>query len=286
MTTYAVTGATGGLGGAAVAALIARGITPGDIVAVVRDEAKAAHLAEAGVAVRVAAYEDRDALEAALAGVDRLLLVSSPTVGSRTGQHRTVIDAAKAAGVGLLGYTSLLGADASPLLLAGEHRETEAYLADSGVDHVVLRNGWYSENYAASLPAAVETGVFYGSAGTATVAPAARADYADAAAAALIDPEPGRVYELAGDEHLTYAEIAAAFGEIAGKTIGYQDLPVADYRAALVEAGVPAPAAEVFADSDGGAALGALDSTSTDLRDLRGAPSTRFADAVRAAVEQ
>lgn len=284
MTTYAVTGTTGGLGGAAVAALIARGVTPSDIVAFVRDEAKATALTEAGVVVRVADYEQSDALDAALRGVDRLLLVSSPEVGKRSPQHRNVVDAAKRAGVAFIAYTSLLNADTSPLLLADEHRETEAYLADSGVDHAVLRNGWYSENYAASAPAAIDSGVFAGAAGTATVAPAARADYADAAAVVLLAPEAGRVYELAGSQHLTYPDIAATFGEIGGKAVRYQDLSVADYRAALVDAGVPGGGADIVSDSDGGAAQGALDSSSTDLADLRGTESTPFIDAIRAAL--
>ncbi|WOC12807.1 NAD(P)H-binding protein [Gordonia sp. MP11Mi] len=284
MTTYAVTGSTGGLGSAAIAALIARGVAPSDIVAIARSEAKAAPLAESGVAVRIADYEQFDTLVTALAGVDRLLLVSGSEVGRRTPQHRNVIDAAKKAGVGFAAYTSLLGADTSPLLLAGEHRETEAYLADSGVDHVILRNGWYSENYAGSAASAIDGGVFYGAAGAATVAPAARADYADAAAAAVIAPEPGRVYELAGSEHLTYTDIAAVFGEIAGKPVRYQDIPVADYKAALIDAGLPESAAEIVSDADAGAANGALDSSSTELTDLRGgAAQTPFVDVIRAA---
>ncbi|MGO3326742.1 NmrA family NAD(P)-binding protein [Gordonia sp. (in: high G+C Gram-positive bacteria)] len=281
MTTYAVTGATGGLGGAAVAALTARGVTPSDIVAFVRDEAKATALTEAGVVVRVADYEQSDALDAALDGVDRLLLVSSPEVGKRSPQHRNVVDAAKRAGVAFIAYTSLLNADTSPLLLADEHRETEAYLADSGVDHAVLRNGWYSENYAASAQAAIDGGEFVGSAGTATVAPAARADYADAAAAVLLAPDAGRVYELAGSQHLTYPDIAAAFSEVAGTSVRYRDVPAADYKALLITAGVPAGGAAIVADSDSGAAQGALDSSSTDLADLRGVESTPFVDVIR-----
>lgn len=285
MTTYAVTGATGGLGSAAVAALIARGVAPSDIVAVVRDEAKAASLAEAGVQVRVGDYEKPETLTSAFAGVDRLILVSSPEVGRRAPQHRNAVDAAKGAGVAFVAYTSLLGADTSPLLLAAEHVETEAYLAGSGLDHVILRNGWYSENYAASAQSAIDGGVFYGSAGTATVAPAARVDYADAAAAAVLAPEVGRVYELAGSQHLTYADIAETFAEIGGTPVRYQDIPVADYKAALIDAGLPEGAAEIFSDSDGGASRGALDSASTDLADLRGgATATSFVDAVRAAL--
>ncbi|WP_347954783.1 NmrA family NAD(P)-binding protein [Gordonia aichiensis] len=284
MTTYAVTGATGGLGGAAVTALIERGVDPTDVVAVVRDETKAATLTAAGVTVRTADYDDPSALRAALSGVDRLLLVSGPEVGKRLPQHTNVIEAASAAGVSLIAYTSILRADVSPLALATEHRATEKLLADSGLGTVLLRNGWYSENYTQSLAPALATGVFAGSAGTGTVAPAARADYADAAAAALLSAPAGAVYELAGAEHLTYADIAAAFAAASGRPVTYQDLPEAEYAAVLTAAGVPAAFAAILADSDAWAAAGALDSASTDLADLRGRPATPFAEVVAAAL--
>ena len=284
MTSYAVTGATGGLGGAAVHALIARGVAPSEIVAVVRDEAKTDALKAAGVTVRVADYGDPAALRAAFAGVDRLLLVSGPEVGKRLPQHTNVIDAAKAAGVGLLAYTSILRADKSPLALAEEHVATEKLLAESGLTTVLLRNGWYSENYTQSLAPALASGVFAGSAGTGIVAPAARADYADAAAAALLIDEPAAVYELAGDEHLTYADIAATFAAVSGKPVAYQDLPEAEYAKILEGAGVPGPFAAILADSDAGVANGALDSTSSALADLRGTSSTPFAEVVEDAL--
>ncbi|MBM7367936.1 NmrA family NAD(P)-binding protein [Gordonia hydrophobica] len=284
MTTYAVTGATGGLGGSAVTALIERGVAPGDIVAVVRNQAKADALTSAGVTVRVADYTDPAALRSALAGVDKLLLVSGSEVGQRLPQHTNVIGAAEAAQVGLIAYTSILRADDTPLALADEHAATEKLLADSGIDTVLLRNGWYSENYLQSLAPALESGVFAGSAGTGSVAPASRADYADAAAAALLTAPAGAIFELAGDEHLTYADIAATFAAVGGKPVAYQDVPEADYAAALEGAGIPGPFAAILANSDAGAAKGALDSTSTDLADLRGKPSTPFAEVVKAAL--
>lgn len=284
MTTYAVTGATGGLGGSAVTALIERGAAASDIVAVVRDEAKADALKAADVVVRVADYADPTALRAAFDGVDRLLLVSGPEVGRRVPQHTNVIEAAKAAGVELIAYTSILRADKSPLALAEEHVATEKLLAESGLRTVLLRNGWYSENYTQSLAPAVESGVFAGSAGTGVVAPAARADYGDAAAAALLADAPAPVYELAGDEHLTYADIAATFASVSGRPVVYQNLPEAEYAKVLEGAGVPGPFAAILADSDAGVANGALDSASSALADLRGTSSTPFAEVVKAAL--
>ncbi len=110
-------------------------------------------------------YSDEAALTAALQGVDKLLLISSSEVGQRAVQHRNVINAAKAAGVKFIAYTSLLHADTSPLGLAAEHIETEQMLADSGIAYALLRNGWYTENYLASAPPALEHGVFIGAAG-------------------------------------------------------------------------------------------------------------------------
>ncbi|GAA1457340.1 NAD(P)H-binding protein [Williamsia maris] len=283
MTIYGVTGATGQLGRLAVDDLIERGTPAGDIVAIVRDEAKASGLADHGVVVRVADYADTAALTTAFAGVDRLLFISGSEVGSRVAQHSSVVDAAVAAQVGLVAYTSILEADTSGLSLAAEHVATEKALADSGLPHILLRNGWYSENYAASLQPTIDGGVLYGAAGEGRVAPATRPDFAGAAVAALLAGRPG-VFELVGTEHLTYADIAAVIADIAGTPVRYQDLSTDDYAAALTQAGVPEPMPAVLADSDAGIARGELDSTSTDLADLLGRPSTPFADVIRAAL--
>src|SRR5262245_40511674 len=162
---YAVTGATGGLGRLAIAALLNRKVPAAEIVAVVRNPAKAADLAQQGVIVRAADYDQPQTLGPALAGVDKLLLVSANEVRRRVAQHKAVIDAAKVAGVKLIAYTSILRADTSPIGLAEEHRQTEALLQASGIPFVLLRNGWYHENYTGSIPAALQHGVVLGSAG-------------------------------------------------------------------------------------------------------------------------
>lgn len=283
MTIYGVTGATGQLGSLTVESLIARGIAPRDIVAVIRNETKAAALAERGVVVRVADYADSPALTTAFEGVERLLLVSGSEVGARVAQHSSVIGAAVAVQVGLFAYTSVLKAQTSGLRLAVEHLATEEVIARSGLSSLLLRNGWYSENYTAALQPTISGGVLYGAAGSGRVAPATRADFADATAAALIAGTTGAV-ELAGSEHLTYTDIAAIIADVAGAPVRYQDLPEADYAAALATAGVPEPMPEILADSDVGIARGDLDSTSTDLADLLGRPTTPFADVIRVAL--
>ena len=181
---YFVTGASGALGQLVVAAL-ARRVDSGSIVAIVRNPEAAAPNLPAGVEVRQGDYDRPETLTTALAGADRLLLISSSALGSRVAQHANVIAAAKAAGVNRIAYTSVLHADTSVLGLAEEHRQTEAILRDSGIPTVLLRNGWYTENYAASVPAALQHGVMLGSAGAGRIASAARVDYAEAAAIAL-----------------------------------------------------------------------------------------------------
>lgn len=277
----AVTGAAGQLGRHVIDALIARGVEAADIVAVVRSGSKAADLAARGVMVAEAPYEDVAALTAALEGVDRLVLVSGSEVGKRLAQHTNIVEAAKAAGVGFLAYTSLLKADTSELSLAPEHRETEALLATSGIEHVLLRNGWYWENYASSVDAARATGHLFGAAGDARVNGAARRDYAEAAAVVVTtDGHAGRVYELAGQPSLTYPEIAQAIGVVTGSEITYVDQPVDEYRAALEGAGLPAEVAQMIAGWDPIIQNGALQSDSTDLQDLIGRPATAAADAL------
>lgn len=284
MSVMAITGASGQLGRLVIESLLTRH-PASNIVAVVRDPAKVADLQARGVQVRVADYNQVETLVAALRGVDKLLLISSSEVGQRVPQHRNVITAAQRAGVGLVAYTSLLHADRSPMGLATEHRETEALLRASGLPHVLLRNGWYTENYTAGVPAALQYGAVLGSAGDGKIASAARADYAAAAAAVLsLDDQAGRVYELAGDQAYTLSELAAEIARQAGQPVVYRDLPEAAYEAALVQAGLPAFLAAMLAESDVGAAKGGLFDDSRELSRLIGRPTTPLAEVVKAAL--
>ncbi|WP_342322472.1 SDR family oxidoreductase [Kosakonia sp. BYX6] len=276
----ALTGATGQLGQFVVEELL-KTVAAKEIVAIVRNPAKAEALSKQGVLVRQADYNDQAALTQALAGVDKLLLISSSEVGQRTAQHSNVIHAAKAAGVKFIAYTSLLHADKSPLGLHVEHVETEKLLAESGIPYALLRNGWYSENYLASAPAALAHGVFIGAAGDGKIASATRADYA-AAAARVISSEghAGKVYELAGDNSWTLSELAALLSKASGKNVVYQNLSEADFAAALKEVGLPEGFANLLADSDAGAAKGGLFDDSKTLSKLIGRPTTPIADSV------
>jgi len=278
-----VTGATGQLGRLVVEGLVKKGPASG-VVALVRDVSKAAPLAALGVQVRVADYDRPDTLAAALKGIDTLLLVSASEVGKRLPQHRNVIEAAKAAGVGLIAYTSILKGDRSKLALAAEHIATEKLLAASGVPHVLLRNGWYFENYAGSVKAALAHG-FAGCAGQGRIAAAARADFAAAAVAVLTAPgQAGKTYEWAGCTPFTMAELAAEVSRRAGKTVAYADVPPDVFRGILLGAGLPAPFADILVDADLNIAKGELDDASGDLERLIGRPTTPLAAAVEAAL--
>ncbi|MFI3036729.1 SDR family oxidoreductase [Atlantibacter hermannii] len=280
----AVTGATGHLGQLVINELLTTHNAQ-DIVAIVRNPAKAQALVQKGVQVREADYGNSAALAQALQGVEKLLLISSSEVGQRAPQHRNIINAAKSAGVQLIAYTSLLHADTSPLGLRAEHIETENDLAQSGVPFVLLRNGWYSENYLASVPAALEHGAFIGSAGDGKIASASRQDYAAAAAKVLsLDNQAGKVYELAGDEAWTLTELAEKLSALTGKSVVYQNLSEADFAAALQNAGLPEGFARLLADSDVGASKGGLYDDSHQLSRLIGRPTTSIDDSLKASL--
>ena len=280
----AITGATGQLGQHVIESLL-KTVPASQIVAIVRNPAKATTLSQQGITVRQADYSDEAALTTALQGIDKLLLISSSEVGQRAPQHRNVINAAQAAQVKFIAYTSLLHADTSPLGLADEHVATEKMLAESGIAYALLRNGWYTENYLASAPAALEHGVFIGAAGEGKIASATRADYAAAAARVISeDGHAGKTYELAGDAGWTLSQLAAELAKQSGKKVVYQNLSEADFAAALKGVGLPAGLADMLADSDTGASKGGLFDDSHTLSKLIGRPTTSLADSVKGIV--
>ena len=281
-----VTAATGKLGRLVVEELLKK-VPARQVVVGVRSPEKASELAARGVQVRKLDYSQPETLGPALAGVEKVLLISSNEVGQRAVQHQAVVDAAKKAGVRLLAYTSILHGDRSRLALAGEHKATEQAIRASGLPFVFLRNGWYFENYTENLGPALTHGALVGSAGAGRIAAATRADYAAAAAAVLAGAgHENKVYELAGDSPFTMSELAAEVSRGAGKPIAYSDLPQEQYLGVLVGAGLPGPYAEILVDADVGASQGELNDTSGDLRRLIGRPTTSLADAVAVAFKR
>ncbi|MEJ6490328.1 SDR family oxidoreductase [Leucobacter sp. USCH14] len=281
--TILVTAASGALGHLVIDALLARGVAPSEIVAGARTPAKADDIAERGVTIVPLDYDDAASVEAAFVGVDRVLLISGSEVGKRAAQHQAVIDAAVRAGVKQIAYTSLANVERSSLVLAPEHLATERAIAESGLPATILRNDWYAENYAANLDQAAATGVLLSATRGGRVSAAARADYAEAAAVALIgDAHIGEVYELAGDP-LTYDEIAAAMGRALGRDVEHRDVSAADLRAALESAGLDAGTIDFLTGLDEGIAAGDLDLEDPTLAALIGRPTTPLVEVLRAA---
>lgn len=270
----AVTGATGHLGQLVIEGLIKQGTKTDTIIALVRDRSKAEKQLPQGVQIREANYNSPETLEKALMGVKKLLLISGNELGQRTTQHTNVINAAKQAQIKLVAYTSILKADTSKMILAKEHLATEKVLQASGLPYVILRNSWYVENYTDQLQNILKSGMIAGSAQNGKVSAAPRADYAAAAVAILLGKgKINSIYELAGTA-FTLAELAAALTKVSGKKVEYKDMPVPDYQKLLLSFGMPAPVAEMLADSDAGIARGDLYSDNGTLSELIGRPVT------------
>ncbi|GAA3818380.1 SDR family oxidoreductase [Amycolatopsis tucumanensis] len=281
--TIVVTGATGQLGRHVVAGLREQ-LPAGRIVAAVRSPEKAADL---GVEVREADYDRPETLAAAFAGATKVLLISGNAVGHRVPQHQAVVDAAKAAGVTHLAYTSAPHADDTPLVLAPEHKATEEIIRASGVPFTILRNNWYTENYVQNAQQAIATGVLIGSAGAGRVASATRADFAAGAVAVLTgEGHEGKVYELGGDVAWTFDDLAAEISAITGKEIRYRDLTADEHRAALIEAGLPAETAGFVVALDQNIAEGTLAEVTGELSALIGRPTTPLGDGLAAALKE
>ncbi|MDD2244509.1 MAG: SDR family oxidoreductase [Dysgonamonadaceae bacterium] len=276
-----ITGATGHLGRLVVEKLKER-VDPKIIVALVRTPEK---VSDNAIEARRFNYDEPDNLSKSLEGIDHLLLISGSEVGKRRQQHENVIKAAKQAGVKWIVYTSLLHADKSTISLADEHRATEAALKASGIAHTILRNGWYTENYTASITASVKNGAFIGCAGEGKISSAARDDYAEAAVVVLTSVnQQGKVYELAGDKHYTLTELAAEVSRQTGIKIHYKNLTEQEYAATLTSFGMPDELAKAIAGYDAAASRNDLFDDSKQLSQLIGRSTTTLAQSIKEAL--
>jgi NAD(P)H dehydrogenase (quinone) len=279
----AVTGATGLLGARVVDQLLAR--TDAErVVALARDPGRASTLRDKSVQVRIADHDDRAAVDAALAGIDVLLLVSGNEFGKRIAQHQNVIRAAQEAGVSRIVYTSAPHADTSETAIVAEHKTTEQMIRESGLTYSILRNNSYHENYVPFLEQARTTGTIIGSVHEGRVASADHVDYAEAAAVVLAGSGHDNVaYELTGDTSWTYPELATAIADVLGTPVTYQDLSSADHAKALRAAGVDEPTTEFLVQLDADVAAGVSAEATDLLRHLIGRPTTPLVDGLRAA---
>jgi len=283
--TILVTAASGQLGHLVVDALLTRGAQPADVVAGARDTSKLADVAARGIRTVELDYTRPDTIAAALDGVDTVLLISGTEFGRRAAQHQNVIDAAKAAGVTKLVYTSASKSGTADFAVAPEHKATEEAIAASGVPAVIVRHNWYTENYAADVARAASTGTIAASVADGRVASASRADFAEGDAVVLLeDGHLGQVYEFGGDAAWDYDELAAAASEVVGRSVEYQRLTTSEHVTALESAGLDAGTAGFVAGIDDGIRRGVLADTDGTLSRLIGRPTTPLVEGLRAAV--
>ena len=282
---YVVIGATGQLGTLTVTSLLDRGVPAEQIVAAGRSTEKLAELAQLGVRTRQIDLSDRASLDGLFSSEDTVLLISGSELGQRVTQHGNAIDAAAAAGVRRIIYTSAPKADSSALVLAPEHKATEELIAAAGIASTILRNGWYSENYLPTVQQARETGTLLTSAGDGRISSASRKDYAEAAAVALIDESTaGKVYELSGDHAWTQLELADAIGAVIDADVAVVNLAPDEHVSALVSAGIDEGTAGFLVALDGNTRDGLLGDTSGQLSTLIGRPTTPLLEGLREAV--
>lgn len=282
-----VTGATGRLGSLVIDELLTR-MPPDRVVALARNPARAGHLAASGVAVRYADYDRPETWTGAFGAGDRVLLVSSHgDADTKARQHATVIDAARASGVALLAYTSVLAAPSASFSIGWGHRRTEELVLESGLPYAFLRNGWYHENYTGHLGAILEHGQVFGVAGEGRIAAAARADYAVAAAEVLTrGGQENTVHELSGDTAFTLAEFAQEVSRWSGHPVDHPRLSAQEYRQFMLGQGVDPHDADQLIEADAAIARGALSWCPGDLRTLLGRPTTPVSAAIRAALAE
>jgi NAD(P)H dehydrogenase (quinone) len=292
MTRLFVTGANGHLGRAVLRHLLeTMEIAPSDLVAGSRDPSKLAEFSELGIETRKADFDDKDGLVQAFAGIDRLLIISTDelaTPGKRLEQHRKAIEAAAAAGVGHVVYTSMPNPDRSLVTFAPDHLGTEQAIKASGLPYTILRNAWYADNHLMAMPHNLQTGTWHTAMGDGRVSNISRDDCAHAAAATLAKPPAGNVtLTLTGAESLSASEIAAMVSEVAGKPLAV--VPVSDEQlaAGLKAAGLPDFVVAMLVSADANIRAGNFDLVTDHFETLTGArpQSLRaFLEAHRAAL--
>jgi NAD(P)H dehydrogenase (quinone) len=244
-----ITGASGQLGRLTTAAALER-VAPSDLILVTRQPDALADLAAGGATVRAGDFDRPETLPAAFAGGEKLLLISTDTIGTRVPQHRAAIDAAVAAGVRSVAYTSIVNpSDSNPAVVAAEHRATEELLRASGLAWTFLRNGIYADLLAHDAAAALASGKLLTNAGDGRSAYVAREDCAAAAAVVLTtDGHDGKTYDITGSEPLGADDLAALYTEIGGAPVETVRLDDAAWVAAMIEhAGMPEPGAQAYA---------------------------------------
>jgi NAD(P)H dehydrogenase (quinone) len=267
-----ITGASGQLGRRVVEEALER-VDPGDLILVTRSPEALTEYAERGAQVRAGDFEDPSSLSGAFAGGERLLLISTDKVGARVAGHHAAIDAAVAAGVGFIAYTSIVNpVEANLAGVVPDHRATEEKLRASGVEWAFLRNSVYADFEAGNLAAAEAGGKLVTNAGGGRVAYVAREDCAAAAAAVVTGGDhAGKAYDVTGPELLDADGRAAVFAAVTGRPVEVVQVDDEDFAAGVAQAaGLPIEAGRLMASFGRAAREGQLDVISSDFEQLTG----------------
>ncbi|MGB7472569.1 SDR family oxidoreductase [Trichococcus sp.] len=269
-----VTGASGKFGTKVVETLL-KTVPASQLAVSVRNPEKAEELRARGVDVRQGDFDHPETLDAAFAGVDRLLLVSADGDNeTRIRQHANAVAAAERAGVGFIAYTSLANAKESKNLFAPTHQATEAAILKTGIPYSFLRNNWYLENEISSIQGVLAGAPWVTSAENGKVGWALQQEYAEAAAAVLSgDGHENTIYELSG-KALTQEEMAATLGSVLGKEVTVQQVDDVAYAEIMVDAGVPDFVIPILVEIQKSIRVGSLDVESNDFEKLLGRPAT------------
>lgn len=271
MSTLLVTGAAGKLGRHVVNLLLEQG--GNTVIAASRDPSKLSDLAAKGAQTRRADFDDPASLEAAFAGVDRVLIISTDALGvpgKRLEQHTHAVNAAKAAGVKEVVYTSMPNPEGSAVLFAPDHLGTENAIKASGLGYTILRNAWYQENLLHALPAAFASGTWYTASGDGPTPYVSHADCARAAAAALAKPAANETLNITGPELLTPDQIAATARDVVGKPLAIAKVTDDQLADGLKHAGLPDFLIPTFVSFDTATRKGDFNLLTNDYETLTG----------------
>ncbi|WP_417836193.1 SDR family oxidoreductase [Thalassospira tepidiphila] len=271
--TILITGATGQLGSLVVKHLLDR-IPASDIAVSVRKPEKAADLSAKGIDVRKGDFNDLALMTKAFAGIDTALIISAEDDNeTRIKQHRTAVDAAKAAGVKHIVYTGIVDPKAdADFTYSAIHLDTENYIRQSGLAFTILRNSFYADLLLAGVPHAIETGDFGAPAGDGKITYIPRNDLAEAAAVVLAKPSDhvNKIYDLTGTKGVTHAEIAGYIANATGKPVKFVDLPAEVHTGILKSLGLPDHLIEALAGLYVGAKKGDYETVSNDFEKVVG----------------
>lgn len=281
---YLITGGNGKLGGYAVEAML-KIVEPSSLIVSVRDLEKAKHLVDKGIEIRKGDFDEPDKLVETFKGVDRLAIISTDGDNdTRIRQHLNAVQAAKAAQVKMIVYTSAANAQESSLGLAIVHKTTENAIIESGIPYVILRNNWYLENEISSIQSVLNGGPWITASGNGKVGWALKSDYAKALASALTGPHLNKIYELS-NQPITQNELAVLVGRVLGKNVEVINVSDAEYAEGLTHAGFPEYVVALFTDIQRAIREKALDVESNDFEKLLGHPTTPLEVAIKSIVD-